>query len=112
MAKAQGKKTTTRSHGGGRHRGGDAARMAALRWLVMKIEQLGIEILVTSPGKFTVVENALRAQVQLLQQIGRPTLAAGDCPDGYILCRDGLCAPMCDDEMQSAVSAAKTRKRR
>ena len=44
MAKAQGKKTTTRSHGGGRHRGGDAARMAALRWLVMKIEQLGIDL--------------------------------------------------------------------
>jgi hypothetical protein len=20
----------------------------------------------------------------------------GGCPDGYVLCKDGICAPMCD----------------
>ena len=113
MAKAQGKKATTGSRRSGRHRTSDAARMAALRWLVMKIEQLGIEILVTSPAKYAAVENALRAQVQLLKQIGRPALAVEDCPDGYILCRDGLCAPMCDDDAPPpSLMAGKTRKRR
>lgn len=113
MAKAQSKKTTA-SRRSGRHRTSDAVRLAALRWLVMKIEQLGIEILATSPAKYAVVENAMRAQVQLLKQIGRPGLAFEDCPDGYILCRDGLCAPMCDDDAPAAalMSAGKARRRR
>ncbi len=76
----------------------------------MRIEQLGIEILVTSPATFTAVENAMRAQVQLLRQIGRETLAPEGCPDGYFLCRDGLCSPMCDDEV--ALTAGKARARR
>jgi hypothetical protein len=114
MAKAQSKKTTA-SQRSGIHRTSDAERLAALRWLVMKIEQLGIEILATSPAKYAAVENAMRAQVQLLKQIGLPhPLSHGECPDGYILCRDGLCAPMCDDEMPPAslLAAGKARKRR
>jgi len=117
MAKAQGKKATQRSYSSGPRRTSDAEQLAALRWLTMKIEQLCIEILVTDNKKFAAVENALRAQVQLLKQLGKPTMpvAAEDCPGGYILCRDGLCAPMCDDGAPPAVlmlSAGKSRRRK
>lgn len=107
MAKAQGKKATTTSRKSAPGTN-DAERLAALRWLVMKIEQLSIEIFVTNRGKFGTVEDALRVQVKLLQDIGRSAaLTADDCPGGYILCRDGLCAPMCDD-----VAAAQPARRR
>ncbi len=110
MAKAQSKKTTA-SRKSGRHRTNDAARFAALRWLGMRIEQLGIEILVTSPAKFAAVENAMRAQVRLLKQIGREAVAVEGCPDGYILCRDGLCSPICDDDVALMAGKARTRRR-
>ena len=109
MAKAQGKTARKPSRKGAPPRSNDAERLAALRWLVMKIEQIGIEIFVTDRDKFGAVEDALRAEVTLLRQIGRPMrpLDSDDCPGGYILCRDGLCSPMCD-----GVAAAKPHKRR
>lgn len=111
MAKAQGKKATTTSRKGTPPRTDDAERLAALRWLVMKIEQLSIEIFVTNRGKFGAVEEALRVQVKLLQELGREAaaLSSDDCPGGYILCRDGLCAPMCDEV--AAVQSARRKSR-
>lgn len=90
----------------------DAERFAALRWLAMKIDQVSIEVYVTNPDKFEELENEMRAEVARLQQIGRPTEPIGDenCPSGYILCRDGLCAPMCDGPASSA-TARGTRRR-
>ena len=98
MAKAQGKKTKSSARKSAPPRTSDAERLAALRWLAMRIEQLCIEIFVTDRSKFGEVEAALRVQVRLLQEMGKPVkaLEGDDCPEGYVLCRDGLCAPMCD----------------
>ena len=110
MAKAQSKKTknTTKA---APPRANDAERLAAVRWLVMRIEQLSIEVFITDRDKFADVERSLRAQVKALQAMApvRP-IAAEDCPEGYVLCRDGLCAPMCDDFNTSAAPAAKSRR--
>ena len=109
MAKAKGKRAGSSSTSSPRS-ADTAEKLAALRWLAMRIEQLSIEILVTDPDKFPVVEDALRAQVKLLQRMGppEPTIESVECPGGYILCRDGLCAPMCDEFI---AASHKTRKR-
>ena len=110
MAKAQGKKKNAH-HSRGTN---DAQRFAAIRWLAMKIEQLSIEILVTNRDKFDAVEGSLRDEVTRLKQIGRPggTLGGDDCPEGYVLCRDGLCAPMCDSaDTLAAAPGQRGRKR-
>ena len=106
MAKDKGKKSA-------KSRMNDAERLAALRWLAMKIDQVSIEVYVTHPDKFDELENAMRAAVRSLQKIGRPREPVGDedCPGGYILCRDGLCAPMCDGMDSSAAARGKTRRR-
>ena len=93
MAKARGKKPTPKTQRGTN----DAQRLAAIHWLAMKIEQVSIEVVVTDRDKFDEVEGALRDAVKRLKQMGRPqTIGGDDCPEGYVLCRDGLCAPMCD----------------
>ena len=95
MAKAQGKKPTPIAQRGTN----DAQRLAAIRWLAMRIEQVSIEVLVTDRDKFDAVERSLRDEVKRLKEMGlpEPTIGGDDCPEGYVLCRDGLCAPMCDD---------------
>lgn len=111
MAKGDGKRSIKAAR-----RNDDAVRMAAIRWLVMRIEQVSIEVLVTDRDKFGEVEDALRAEVRLLQQIGRPVRPLGDedCPGGYVRCRDGLCAPMCDffDDAAAPAPGKKGKKKR
>jgi hypothetical protein len=31
-----------------------------------------------------------------MANVGKDIADDGDCPEGYFLCRDGVCAPMCD----------------
>ena len=114
MAKAQGKRTKTSSRKGAPPKISDAERLAALRWLAMRIEQLCIEIFVTDRDKFAEVERAMRVQVRLLQEMGKPvkTLGDDDCPVGYVLCRDGLCAPMCDGFDTITTATPKPRRPR
>ena len=111
MAKARGKKPTTKNTQRGTRGVNDAQRLAAIRWLAMRIEQVSIEILVTDRDKFDQVENALREQIRLLQRMGRPLqeIEGAECPEGYVLCRGGLCAPMCDDF--DTIAAAKSARR-
>lgn len=111
MAKAQGKKATTPRPTRARTRSNDAERLAALRWLAMKIEQISIEVFVTNRRHFGAIEHALQQQVQTLRQIGRPDMAVveEDCPAGFIPC-NGLCSPMCDAE-PLPVAAPKRRRR-
>jgi hypothetical protein len=81
----------------------------------MRIEQVSIEVLVTDRDKFSEVEDALRAEVRLLQQIGRPVRPLDDeedCPGGYVRCRDGLCAPMCDFFEDAAAPSPGKRRRK
>lgn len=112
MAKAQGKKATKRSHKGTLPRTDDAEKLAAIRWLAMRIEQVSIQVFVTDRARFGQIEDALRAEVALLRHMGRPLIGDDDCPGGYILCRDGLCAPMCDEMNQDLASGKKRKARR
>ena len=92
-------------------RANDAERLAALRWLAMRIEQLCIELYVTDRDTFNDIEDSLRAEVRRLQAMApvRP-IAGEECPDGYVLCRDGLCAPMCFGAEHMAAPHAGSRK--
>lgn len=77
----------------------DAIRLAALRWYALTIERLAIDIYATDPRKFEAMAAMLRRQTKELFDLGRGpggALKDNDCPDGYFLCKDGLCAPMCD----------------
>lgn len=114
MAKAQGKKTITKNAKHGARGVNDAQRLAAVRWLAMRIEQVSIELLVTDRDKFEAVEQSLRDEVKRLKQMARPELpiAGDDCPEGYVLCRDGLCAPMCDGATESQAKASGSKGRR
>lgn len=109
MAKTRGTKTPHHPPRGTN----DAQRLAAIHWLAMKIEQVSIEVVVTHREKFGAVEAALRVQVKLLQEMGKPaTLGGDDCPEGYVLCRDGLCAPMCDGANTAAAASGKKGRKR
>lgn len=77
----------------------DAIRLAALRWYAITIERLAIDIYATDRRKFEAMEAILKRETKALFDVGQGpggALQDGDCPDGYFLCKDGLCAPMCD----------------
>lgn len=78
----------------------DAIRLAALRWFALEIERRSIEIYATDRKRFTSIENLLRQALRQLQAVRGQVMSLEveqeDCPMGYLLCKDGLCAPMCD----------------
>ena len=76
----------------------DAIRLAALRWFALEIERMGIEIYASDKTKYKAIEKVLRQTMTAMNaQRDRVIVADSDeCPDGYVLCKDGLCAPMCD----------------
>ena len=77
----------------------DAIDLATLRWYALAMERLAIEIYVSNRGKFGDLDTLLRRQLAELGEMGRDfALTAPDCPDGWLLCRDGLCSPACDSE--------------
>ena len=108
MAKSEGKNSTHN------RRTNDAQRLAAIRWLAMRIEQVAIEVLVTNRDKYEAVEGSLRDEVNRLKQMGRREegIEGDECPDGYVLCRDGLCAPMCDGLETLGKKGKKGKKKR
>ena len=81
----------------------DALRLAALRWYAITIERISIEVFATHPEKYEQLEGKLKDACKALQGLGgqKKKLKGPDedeqdgCPDGYKLCPDGLCAPMC-----------------
>ena len=113
MAKAQRKNAKTSPRTGGPSRTNDAERLAAIRWLAMKIEQVSIEVFVTDRDKLDDVVGALRATVNTLRQLAPERTLLGDCdadcPPPYVLCRDCLCAPMCDPTPPSLESRKRKR---
>lgn len=78
----------------------DAINLAALRWYACEIEQVCIEIYATNRKKFTKLEDMLKKHVTALKTLGASKLIADDdnCPPGYVMCEDRLCAPACDFE--------------
>jgi len=76
----------------------DAIRLAAIRWFALEMERMAIEIYATDQSQFTAMERVLRQTLKKMGKIHRRAhmdLTDG-CPDGYILCKDNTCAPMCD----------------
>jgi hypothetical protein len=79
----------------------DAIRLAALRWFSLELERLSIQIYASDKAQFKNMErvfrHALSGMAALCPKKVKPDFGGDDgCPDGYILCKDGLCAPMCD----------------
>lgn len=76
----------------------DAIRLAALRWFALELERLSIEIYASNQDLYPQMERVLRDALKSLGGVGRRVnlVADNECPDGYVLCKDGICAPMCD----------------
>jgi hypothetical protein len=78
----------------------DAINLAALRWYACTIERICIEIYATNRTKFPRLEALLNKQVKELKRLGASAQLGDedDCPPGYVMCEDRLCAPSCDFE--------------
>ena len=75
----------------------DAIRLAALRWFALQIERTSIEIYASDQNLYGQLEALMRQTIKSLSEVGGQIgLSDGDCPEGYVLCTDGLCAPMCE----------------
>ena len=78
----------------------NAIELAALRWYSLGVEQRAIEIYATRPARFADLSRLLRKQLRELDAFAdRLALTSDDCPPGYELCPNGICAPMCDGEV-------------
>jgi hypothetical protein len=78
----------------------DAINLAALRWYALTIDRLCIEIYATNRKKFRELETLLQSQVKALYGFAKDVGLRDDdqCPPGYMMCPDRLCAPSCDFE--------------
>jgi len=91
------KKKAAQPAGKWQARPNDAIRLAALRWFALELERMSIQIYASNPELYGDMEGVLRKAVKSMGEVGRDLgLADEDCPEGYFLCRDGICAPMCD----------------
>jgi len=77
----------------------DAIKLAALRWFALNIEAAAIQMYATDSSRYAEVEIVLKTCLAgvagLRKTLGEPD---GDCPPGFVLCRDNVCSPMCDFE--------------
>lgn len=75
----------------------DAIKLAALRWFALTIEKWSIELYATNTATFPELEKILRKTMNAMSDLRDDFAAeADDCPEGYVLCDDGVCAPSCD----------------
>lgn len=75
----------------------DAIRLAALRWFALEIEKLAIELYASDKTTYRAMEEILIGTVKQMGDLSTKLMLQEDeCPEGYVLCKDGLCAPMCD----------------
>lgn len=97
---AKRKKTSAPSTNKWQPRADDAIRLAALRWFALELERLSIEIYASNQALYPQMEGVLRQAMKSMGGVARRVnLAAdGECPEGFFLCKDGICAPMCDSE--------------
>jgi len=86
----------------------DAIRLAALRWFGLEMERIAIEIYATNQAAYPEMELVFRRALSALDGVrATAALEDGDCPEGYVLCKDKICAPMCD----GIVGASGNRRR-
>ncbi len=94
------KKPTKKPSGGKRlwqAQPSDAIRLAALRWFALEMERISIEIYASNQAAYAKMERVFRHALGDLDDVRKTAaLADGDCPDGFVLCKDRICAPMCD----------------
>ena len=76
----------------------DAIQLAALRWFALEMERISIQIYATDKRQFAAMEAVFRATLKKLNVVLADVnaLSDDDCPEGYIRCKDGTCAPACD----------------
>lgn len=77
----------------------DAIRLAALRWFALQIERLSIEIYASDKNRYFELEKIFRTALTRMSGTKKSLSQKSDdseCPEGFILCKNGLCAPMCD----------------
>ncbi len=75
----------------------DAIRLAALRWFGLEMERIAIEIYATNQEAYPEMELVFRQALSELDGVRKTAaLQDGECPEGYVLCKDRICAPMCD----------------
>src|SRR5262245_10529786 len=76
----------------------DALNLAAINWYAMSINRLATQIYVTDPKQFESLNRTLAQALESLKHAQAALVTpCGDCPDGWECCRNGLCAPTCDD---------------
>lgn len=93
------KKKSTFHRGTGRWQAApnDAIRLAALRWFAVTIEKWSIELYATDATTYPKVVKALRHALNDLSDLRDDARQdEDDCPEGYVLCDNGMCAPSCD----------------
>ena len=74
----------------------DATNYAAVRWYALVLEQHAIAILGSDRARFSDVRSILAQALDSLQEVeGGITMAAQNCPPGWVLC-GRLCAPDCE----------------
>jgi hypothetical protein len=78
----------------------DAINLAALHWYALTVDRLCIEIYATNRKKFRELERLLQSQVKALYEFAENVRFTDDdeCPPGYMMCSDRLCAPSCEFE--------------
>ena len=74
----------------------DAIRLAALRWFAIEIERKAIEIYATDKSRYLDLEALLRHTMKKMNIVSDEIAEPEECPIGYVLCKDGMCAPACD----------------
>lgn len=85
----------------------DAMSLAAFRWLANAIENRAMELYATDRGAYHDIERILRQALRELAQTKAQFKVSEEengCPDGWVLCSDGLCAPSCEFMNEAAAS--------
>ena len=94
------KTRTTKRIGKWRPDPDDAIRLAALRWFALQLEASAICIYATNKKSYldmeSVLNDALNALKGLKKAYGLTADDEDECPEGYVRCKDGVCAPACD----------------
>ena len=75
----------------------DAIRLAALRWFALQLESVAICNYATDAATYLEMEDILKHALRKMQKVTRKqALSDDECPEGFVRCKDGTCAPACD----------------